>query len=269
MAEEMKRRGEQVLILGDVSLEEGLSSADIVVLGLPMSQDGETVATDIPGQKIYVEALASKMCVRHTLMAGKISGEHRLAFERRGISCIDYLRREELAVSNAIPTAEGAVQIIMQELPVTVFSSNILIAGYGRIGKYLAKILQGLGARVTVSARRAEHFAWIQANGFTPVHTSSIPDTAGMYDVIINTIPHPVIDSAVLSKVKPDVFVLDLASAPGGVDFEYAHNHSVKVVSALSLPGKVAPVSAGKIVCDSVLYAADELGFCPEGDRKD
>lgn len=269
MAEEMKKRGEEVIVFGDVSLETGLSSADIVVLGLPMSTDGETVSLDIPDHKIYLEALASKMCVRHTLMAGKISSEHRLLFERRGISCIDYLKREELAVSNAIPTAEGAVQIMMETMPTTIFDSTVLIAGYGRIGKYLAKILHGLGARVTVSARRAEHFAWISANGHTPVHTSSIPDTAGMYDVIINTIPHPVIDSAVLSKVKPDVFVLDLASAPGGVDFEYAHNHSIKAVSALSLPGKVAPVSAGKIVCDSVLYAADELGFCPEGDRKD
>ena len=219
MADELSKSGAAVYRLGDTDLDTGLARADIVVLGLPMSRDGETVSASYYDKKIYVEELASKMSVRHTLIAGKISPNHREIFERRGITCIDYLERDEMAIANAVPTAEAALEIIMHEIPATIFGSNILVVGYGRIGKYLSKILYGLGANVTVSARKNQDFAWISANRYTKIHTSSIYKTAGMYDVIVNTVPHPTIDSKVLCKVRPGVLILDLASAPGGAGF--------------------------------------------------
>lgn len=259
MADCLLKRGEKVLRLGDVSLQEGLDRGDIVVLGLPMSKDGETISAPFYHEKIYVEAFASRLSVRHTLLAGKINPEHSKIFTRRGIQWIDYLQREELAIANAVPSAEGALEIIMKNTKTTVFGSNILVVGYGRIGKYLSKILKAMGANVTVSARRQSDFAWIDTNGFTKIHTSNISKSAGMYDVIVNTVPHTVIDSSVLQKVKSDVFILDLASSPGGTDFAFAKEHSINAVSALSLPAKVAPLSAGKIVCETVLNIVNEL----------
>lgn len=53
-----------------------------------------------------------------------------------------------MAVLNAIPTAEGAIQIAMEEMPVTIHGSKALVLGFGRVGKTLAKMLDGIGAKL-------------------------------------------------------------------------------------------------------------------------
>ena len=53
---------------------------------------------------------------------------------------------------------------------------------------------------------------------------------------------------------------MDLASKPGGVDMEAASRLGVRVIWALSLPGKVAPVTAGKIIRDTIYHILNELG---------
>jgi dipicolinate synthase subunit A len=47
--------------------------------------------------------------------------------------------------------------------------------------------------------------------------------------------------------------VIDLASKPGGVDFEYAQYKGIKTIHALSLPGKVAPVTTAMYM-ETVIY---------------
>ena len=75
---------------------------------------------------------------------------------------IDIMKCEELAVLNSISTAEGAIQIAMEETNHTLHDSNILILGFGRIGKVLAKMLNAIGANVYCEARKNEDLAWIK-----------------------------------------------------------------------------------------------------------
>jgi dipicolinate synthase subunit A len=132
--------------------------------------------------------------------------------------------------------------------------------GFGRIGKILARMLLGIGANVTVEARKYQDLAWIKSYGYNGVHLNQLEKVIGNYDVIFNTIPSVILDTEILSKIKKDCLVIDLASKPGGVDFEMARDMGLKVIWALSLPGKVAPNTAGNIIKDTIFNIIDELG---------
>ena len=151
---------------------------------------------------------------------------------------------------NAIPTAEGAVEIAMRELDSSLRDARVLITGFGRVAKVLAHVLKGLGCDVTVSCRRKSESAWCRVYGYGFVPLESLKDKVNDYDVIFNTVPATVFTKEVLCNTK--AVIIDLASAPGGVDTDAASELGIKVIRALSLPGKVAPRSAGGIIAGSV-----------------
>jgi dipicolinate synthase subunit A len=140
----------------------------------------------------------------------------------------------------------------MQEYMGTINSSKCLITGYGRIGEILAQMLKGLGADVYVSARRKESLAWIKLNGYKPVEHSNLINS-GDFDIIFNTVPAHVVGKEVLDKQSVDTLIIDLASSPGGIDFDYAKNKNIRTIHALSLPSKCAPVTAANIAA-RVIY---------------
>ncbi len=160
----------------------------------------------------------------------------------------DFLSREDFAVLNAIATAEGALEIAMREMPITLHGSEALVIGYGRIGKQLCERLSALGARVTASARRDADFAWIAARGYAAAHSMRLDGTLHRYDAVFNTVPELVLPAERLNELKQACVVIDLASAPGGMDFEAAERLGVRYLWALSLPGKCAPESAARVM---------------------
>jgi dipicolinate synthase subunit A len=121
-------------------------------------------------------------------------------------------------IANTIPTAEGAIQIAMEELPITLHRSKALVIGFGRIGKILAHRLSGLGMRVSVSARRYADLAWIEAYGYGVEHTEELDGWLCGYDLVINTVPAQVLTEHRLKELKEGCVVIDLASKPGGAD---------------------------------------------------
>ena len=181
--------------------------------------------------------------------------------EERGLLLRDYFAREELAILNAVPTAEGAIQIAMEELPITLHEARVLVVGFGRVGRALAPRLQALGARVTVAARRYEQRSLAQSMGLGTERADRLPDWLCGYDLVVNTAPARVLGVEELSALKEGALVIDLASKPGGVDMAGAAALGVRVVWALSLPGKVAPVSAGRYIMDTVYHIMEELGI--------
>lgn len=119
----------------------------------------------------------------------------------------------------------------------------------------LGRLLRGIGAEVAVSARRAEDLAMGAVNGLTAVRfgTDAYRAAAKKADVIFNTVPAKIIDRALLQELERCRLVIDLASGKGGVDFAAANACGIKAIHALSLPGKVAPFTAGEIICDCVV----------------
>ncbi len=243
----------------DMALKTALSRADVVILGLPASSDGETVSAPGLLQPILMKDLFRLMNPRQLLLGGKFSEKLRGLMDVYGIRYCDYLCREELEVANAVPTAEGAVQIAMEELPITLNGAVAVVTGYGRIGKYLSKLLKALGAQTTVFARRDSDLALIRAEGLNPAVYELLPDAAVYAHVIFNTVPAIVIKKPTLENMVGGL-IIDLAGDGGGVDAEAAARAGVRVIRAMSLPGKVAPVTAGEIIKDTIYNIFREAG---------
>ena len=145
-------------------------------------------------------------------------------------------------------TAEGAILRAMESLETTLVGADCLVVGYGRIGKLLARRLEGLGARVSVAARKPADLAWIEAMGYLPVPSGELADHLAGRTVVFNTAPALLLGEAQLRRLDPGVLVIDLASAPGGVDFQAAERLGVKTLWARFLPGITAPQSAAEAI---------------------
>ncbi len=230
------------------SLGEAIGNADIIIMGLPVTTDNVTVNTPLFEGDIYFYEIFKAMNDKQLLIGGKIPENIIKLASVYNIRIIDYFNREELTVLNAIPTAEGAIEIAMRELPITLHLSKCIVLGFGRIGKILANMLHHLGADVYVEARKHSDIAWIKAYGYKPVHIDVLKENITNKDVIFNTIPYEILSYDLLSVVDTNCLIVDLASAPGGVNDKMAEILGIKVIKALSLPGKVAPATAGEII---------------------
>lgn len=226
--------------------------ADCVVLPLPASADGVTVNTPFSGKSISLESLTRVIKEDGIVFGGLISPEVRSLFEKRNISVADYAKREEFAVLNAVATAEGAVQVAMEELATTLSGRKILILGAGRIAKVLIDVLSGFHTHITIAARKCSDLAWAKVFGCSAVPISEMDPLLDSFDVIFNTVPAVILDESKLKKIGKSCLVIDLASKPGGVDFDTAGMLGVRTIWLLSLPGKVAPVTSGKVIADTV-----------------
>lgn len=255
-----KNAGFEIEIEESDNLDEAIKEADVVIGPLPCSTDNETLNAPFHPQKIFLKDVFKMMTKSQLFVAGRIGDKIAQLADVYNVYSIDLLDREDMAVLNAIPTAEGAIQIAMEEMPVTLHGSNVLILGFGRIGKILAKMLQGIGSNVYVEARKYSDMAWIKSYGYIPVFINELDNYIDKSDVIFNTIPHIVLDEEMLRKVNKDCMIIDLASKPGGVDFEKAKEIGIKTIWALSLPGKVAPVTAAGFIRDTINNIIDELG---------
>lgn len=232
------------------STEEAVERCTHVILPLPVTMDGITIQAPYSYHPIILDEYFASMLGEKPVFGGQLDKLPKMEIWYK-VRKYDYFQRESLAVENAVPSAEGALEIAMRELPVTINGSRCLVAGYGRIGKVLARMLSSLGAQMTVSARKPEDLAWIKLNGFRAVKTAEIRNS-GCYDVIFNTIPSIVFDAQTLSLVAENALVIDLASAPYGVDFEAAKRLNIKTILASGLPGKVAPQTAGIIIKNAI-----------------
>lgn len=237
----------------------GAALADCVILPLP-ARAGNQLNAPLSDLRLGLDTVLDALRPGQLLCAGKADEELKRAAEERGLTLADYFAREELSVANAVPTSEGAIQLAMEELPITLHGAKALVVGYGRLGKVLARQLRGLGARVSVAARSCTDLAWAQVWSYGVERSDQLAGWLCGYDLIVNTVPAPVLGEKELADVKPGCLVIDLASKPGGVDFEAAGRLGVKVVWALSLPGKTAPVTAGLAIKNAVYNILTELG---------
>lgn len=233
------------------SMVDAIASSNIVIGPIPLSSNKVDINTPFSKDNISIEELLAKLDGKK-FIAGSIGEEIIKLSENKNIEIIDLMQREELTVLNTISTAEGAIQIAMQETLSTIHGSNVLVLGFGRIGKILSKMLNGIGARVSCEARKESDIAWIKAYGYNPVHLNVLEEHIGEYDIIINTIPYVILDSDKLSKVKKDCLIVDLASNPGGVDREAARQIGIKTIWALALPGKVAPITSAEFLKETI-----------------
>jgi dipicolinate synthase subunit A len=242
------------------TIADAINETDVVIGPIPFSNDNEFLNAPFHTDKIYINEIFKCINKNQLFIAGRISEKISHMAQVYNVYTVDLLEREEMAVLNAIPTAEGAIQIALEEMPTTLHNSNALILGFGRIGKTLAKVLTGMGANVYVEARKYADLAWIRNYGYKPVLLSELANTVKSINVLFNTIPSIILNNEILKALNSNCLIIDLASKPGGVDFEKAKELGLKAIWALSLPGKVAPVTAAEFIKDTAYNIIEELG---------
>ncbi|GIN61578.1 dipicolinate synthase subunit A [Robertmurraya siralis] len=163
---------------------------------------------------------------------------------------VQLFQRDDVAIYNSIPTVEGTIMMAIQHTDFTIHGSNVLVLGLGRVGMTVARAFNALGAYVKVGARKTEHIARITEMSLTPFQLKNLGEHVRDVDICINTIPHMIVTASVISKMPPHTLIIDLASKPGGTDFRYAEKRGIKALIAPSLPGIVAPRTAGQILAN-------------------
>lgn len=254
-AEELKENKNIVMCN---KLQETVKNSEIVIGPIPFSSNGKDINAPFSDNNISIRELMHVINAK-ILIAGSITPEVYDLANDEYIEIIDIMKREELAVLNTISTAEGTIEIIIANTNKIIHGSKVLILGFGRIGKVLARKLSGLSAKVTCAARKDEDLAWIRAYGHMETNINTIGENLSEYDVIINTVPHLVLTEEKIKYVNDDCLLVDLASNPGGIDKKAAKNKNLKLIWALALPGKVAPVTTAEFIKDTVYNILKEI----------
>lgn len=223
------------------------ASFDCAVLPVPPLDETEMISTPCFGGKLSPEDVKSLIKPNGIIFAGRTDRHVREAF--KGYEICDYMECEDLNLKNSVPTAEGAVQIALDELPVTLSGLRVLIVGMGRIGRALSEILKGFGADVTAAVHNAKGAANARIHGIKSICTDNMENN---YALVFNTVPHIIFDSELLSRFDEKTLFIDLASKPGGINFDAAAELGIKAIWALGLPGKTAPITSGEIIAETV-----------------
>lgn len=244
---------------GSLSLNEGIEYADLIVAPLPFSTDNININAPFSTEEIQIDKVFNLMSEKQVIMGGKLGEEEVDKLKNKNIKGVDYFKREEMQVLNAVPTAEGAIQIAMEEMPITLHNSDVIVLGYGRIGKILSKMLYGIGANVHVGARKYSDLAWIKNYGYMAIHLKELETYLPRMNLVFNTIPEMILNKELLKSIESNCIIIDLASKPGGVDLESAKELELKTISALGLPGKVAPITAARVIKDTIYNIIEEL----------
>ncbi len=230
-----------------------LKNSDVLLLPIPCADKEGCIKTDFSDEKVQLLPLIEQMNKASVLMGGILPKEIKERAQALGIDLCDYYEREEFTVRNAALTAEAAVSLAMEMLSESISGVPVLVMGHGRIGRLLSGILKALDAKVTVAARRYSDLAWIRSEGMEPLEFRLIDEEIGRFKIVFNTVPSPVLNRERLLLIKSDSIIIDLASSPGGTDFEAAKELGITAKNAIGLPGKFAPKTAGEIIKDTVL----------------
>ena len=245
------------------TFSEAVSGASVVVLPLPATADG--ISLNCPSikssERISLDEIIGILDTDSILCGGRIPQNIMVNAQAKGIAVYDYFNEERLQIKNAYITAEAALSIAMNSLEKCIRNARLVITGTGRIARLLADLLVRIGADVTVVARNFDSLAYFELMGcnIRQIKEGTLwsKEFRHGYDIIFNTVPSWLFDRSFLENADKKLLIIELASAPGGVDICAARELSSNVLWASSLPGKYAPQSAGMLIAECI---AEKLG---------
>lgn len=250
----LKDNGYSVTLQGyknDVDFS-AISSSDIIILPTVVTKDGVTLNAPNCASEINLDTLLNMLNKCNYIICGNITKELEAQINLKNIKTFKYTDCPIFKTLNAVPTAEGAIAIAIEKTDRTVCGSRCLIIGNGCIGKNLAKSLKGLGAKVTVSARKELDFASLWSEGINYINTLELNNyNLNEFDIIFNTVPKRIIMRDNLMKINKDKLIIDLASRP----FGFEHNDKdlgCTLLLAPSLPAKYAPKSSAEATIKTI-----------------
>jgi len=255
-----------IILVGFERLEQGftglkqmdfheLNPAEIDAVILPITgTDSEgNVETVFSEEPIKIEKeWFHKLKESAFIFTGNTSDYLTASANEANVKLIPLLNRDDVAIYNSIPTAEGTIMMAIEHTDYTIHGSHVIVTGFGRVGHTVANKFSALGAKVSVSASSIKDMARITEMGLTAIPLNELSQHTSSCDLLINTIPDAIITIEEIKHLPAHALIFDLASKPGGTDFEYAEKRGIKAILAKSLPGTVAPKTAGKILADVI-----------------
>lgn len=266
-AELLAKRGHSVTVYRPAAPPVGIeiastahaacAAADAVLLPIPATGNGGVVRGT---EALLPCELLPDLSPGNLLLGGNLSAALVSSARERGVRTVDYLNQESFVLENAYLTAQAALGILLSELPVCLYRTNVAILGFGRIGKFLSRMLRALGAEVTVFARRSSDLAMAQLIGVDtkPVSALSSDHALSFAEVIVNTAPARLLSSAHLSHLVGGTLLLELASGADNLP-PVPEGSALRILTAQGLPGRCFPRSAGEIVADATEQALSLL----------
>lgn len=222
-----------------------IKSAEIMILPTVVSKDGVNLNAPNYSKSIDLNDIIKNSDNCKYVICGKISENIKNKFKANGVNVFEYTNDENFKILNGVSTAEGAVSIAISKTKRTICGSNCLIIGNGCIGKSLTKILVGMGANVTVSARKEKDFNMLWADNINSLNSTKLQDAdLNRYDIIFNTVPHSLISEKNLYDLNCVELIIDLASIPYGFKHENKDTYPFELILAPSLPAIYAPLTS-------------------------
>lgn len=243
------------------SAENAVKSSNILLCPIPFTKDKINLFSVNGLEDLNIGNLLSFLTPEHLLFGGSIPDYVKVFARENGIPCFDYMEIETVTVKNTIATAEGAVAEAIRLSPGLIHREKCLVAGFGRCGKTLALKLKGLEGNVTVADRKEESLALAGSMGFRTKLIKDLSEDLSDYSYIFNTVPAPVFGEELISLMNPSVTVIDIASAPGGVDMDFCKKQNVRAKLCLGLPGIYAPKASAEILYHGIIRCLEERSF--------
>lgn len=235
------------------SLKEALSFGNIIVCPVPFTKNSKDIYTRKEKADLTITELMLYLNENHTLFGGCICDLVKEYCDTKHIPFYDFMEVESVTIANAIATAEGALIEAMLASPIVLHKSKCLILGFGRCAKILADKLKGIGADVTIAARSKEALTFADAYSYHTISISNLTKCISEFSFIFNSIPSMVLDAAELSYVSKEATIIDIASAPGGINYDYCDQMHLQAKLCLGLPGKYAPQTSAQILNEALL----------------
>ena len=239
-------------ITASSSLVEAIESSKYIIGPTPFCKD-KSYITSATSLGILIEDFVNACSPEQTVYAGAIPNHVLEMARKRGLHFVDIMTWEPVSMLNSIATAEGAICEAIRNSIVNLQGSNVLILGFGRCGQIIAKKIASLDANVSVSVRKEDVLSLAFAYGYEGILLDELEEHVGKYDFIFNTIPAMVLPKNLLMKINAETAIIDIASSPGGVDFNFANDHCYNAGLYLGLPGLMSPKSSAKIQMDAIL----------------
>lgn len=240
--------------------EDIWKAMDMLILPIVGTDDQGKVTSAFTSKELILTEQHIRSLPKHCIVFTGIARSYlKDLCEKYQIQLFELLQRDDVAIYNSIPTVEGALMLAIQHTDITIHNSVTIVLGLGRVGLSLARVLHAIGAKVRVGVRKSEDIARAFEMGIPAFHISELAQQVKDADLIFNTVPALIIDASVLTQVPYDVVIIDLASKPGGVDYQYAEKRGIKAILAPSLPGIVAPKTAGNIIAQAIIQVVSEI----------
>lgn len=225
-------------------LEEIILKADVIILPIPFSRDGIHILTNDNNINIEINEFLKYLTPQHKVFGGDIYKYCKNAF--------DFMKEDSIASWNAIATGEGTIAEAIRYSTINLHHSECIVLGYGKCAKVLARKLKGLDANVTIAARDRNVLVEAESLGYKTVWLEDIDNTLKKSQFIFNTIPALILDSSRVELIDEEAVIIDIASKPGGTDFDACEKRGITAKLSLGLPGKYAPKTSAKILTEAV-----------------